>query len=104
MEYIKTIWKHKHLNEPEIIYSELDENRWEIRKLEIYKNNDFGYATKSIEYNGSGLALIPFESVEEINKKNQQITQCNDEILLEKIEPHIFQKFWKIYVEALKKI
>ena len=45
MEYIKVYWMHDFIDEPIILYSELDEKRFEVRKIEIYRNNRIAYAT-----------------------------------------------------------
>lgn len=100
MEYIKTIWEHSHIDEPVLIYSELNSERWETRKVEIYKDGTFGYADKYKEYNGSGLGLIPFESVEEINKKNNIENGFEDKFFVERIEEELFLKIWNKYVQS----
>ncbi len=32
MTYLRVGWKHQHPDEPVILYSELDAERWEVRK------------------------------------------------------------------------
>jgi hypothetical protein len=45
MQYIKVVWKHDHPEEPIVLYSELDEDRWEVRKVEVFRVGSAGYAT-----------------------------------------------------------
>lgn len=45
MEYLKVEWVHDFNDEPSIIYSELDHNRNEWCKIEIYKNGQPGTRT-----------------------------------------------------------
>ena len=35
MFYMRTLWFHDNNDDPSIIYSELDQNRYEIRKIEF---------------------------------------------------------------------
>lgn len=52
MTYLKVYWKHSFPDEPAIIYSELNENREEIRKVEVYTNEILGYVWKDISMTG----------------------------------------------------
>jgi hypothetical protein len=36
--YLKLIWHHEFIDEPTWLYSELDENRYEVRKVEVFKD------------------------------------------------------------------
>ena len=36
MFYMRTLWFHDNNDDPSIIYSELDQNRYEIRKIEFF--------------------------------------------------------------------
>ncbi len=71
MKYIKAIWFHNHSDEPVLLYSELDQMRYETRKVEIYRNNMVGYADNNIEFNSTALGDVPIPDIEEINKNNQ---------------------------------
>lgn len=44
MKYLKVKWLHDFDDEPVLLYSELTDNRSELRKVEIFPNGDFGYA------------------------------------------------------------
>jgi hypothetical protein len=71
MEYILVEWMHKFDDEPNEIYSEIDETRNEIRKIEIFKNGKIGYATESFGFGGSCLSECPLPEIEEIAKDSQ---------------------------------
>jgi len=43
MEYLKVSWLH-HEDEPVYLYSEIDPQRFESRKIEIYPDGSFGIA------------------------------------------------------------
>lgn len=44
MEYLKVTWRHDFKDEPVLLYSELADDRSELRKIEIFPNGDIGYA------------------------------------------------------------
>jgi hypothetical protein len=66
MIYIRVKWMHSHATEPIWIYSELDTDRWELRKVEIYVDGRMGFADKDREINGSMLSIEPLPSLPEI--------------------------------------
>jgi hypothetical protein len=58
MQYIKVAWKHAHPDEPVLLYSELDDARWEIRKVEVFRDGLLGYASRKDPLRGStGLSV-----------------------------------------------
>ena len=61
MEYLKVTWIHEDDSFPILLYSELDDERYEVRKIEIYRNGSFGLASLNYEYNGSmlGAGAVP---------------------------------------------
>ncbi|MBR8216273.1 DUF6881 domain-containing protein [Burkholderia vietnamiensis] len=69
--YIRVKWIHSIHNEPVLIYSELDEERWELRKVEIYADGRMGFACKSESAGGSGLSKEPIPSLDEIANDDQ---------------------------------
>lgn len=71
MTYIKVFWKHTYDDEPVLLYSELDENRDEIRKVEIYRDGMMGYACEDISINGSFLSECEIPELIVINEDTQ---------------------------------
>jgi hypothetical protein len=59
MKYIKVFWRHTHPDEPTLLYSELDDARWETRKVEIFRNGKIGYASRTASGGSTGLGIIP---------------------------------------------
>ncbi|WP_421996326.1 DUF6881 domain-containing protein [Reyranella sp.] len=43
MKYIKVRWRHCLPNEPVTLYSEIDEDRWERRKVYVFADGSFGF-------------------------------------------------------------
>ncbi len=66
MKYLKVLWNHNFEDEPVVLYSELSENRWEIRKIEIFPNGSSGYAYDNNAYGTTHLSEKPLPSVQDI--------------------------------------
>jgi hypothetical protein len=66
MIYFKTPWRHESDNEPVLLYSELDDDRLECRKVEIYRDGRMGFADKNVEFLGAMLGIRQTPSLEEI--------------------------------------
>jgi Domain of unknown function (DUF6881) len=66
MTYFKCQWNHTFSDEPIMLYSELDDQRWERRKVKIFRDGRMGYADAEREFGGSGLGLEPTPSLVEI--------------------------------------
>ena len=71
MLYIKVEWVHDFANEPVELYSELDDNRWEIRKVEIFRNGTGSYAWKGGASGSSQLSITPIPALQEIRRDPQ---------------------------------
>jgi len=91
MKFLKIEWIHEFADEPYIIYAELDDEGYEKRKIEIYKNGRIGYATQSSEIGGSILSEHPYPPVEEIT--------TNPEFIPVKISKEEFESIWNEIVE-----
>jgi hypothetical protein len=71
MSYIKVKWIHSTGDAPVWFYSELDADRWEIRKLEIYPDGSVGYAIGDEETGTTILSEDAIPPLEEIAKDSQ---------------------------------
>jgi hypothetical protein len=87
MKYILVKWKHEIEEEPVLLYSELDDDRWEIRKVEIYSNGRKGYASKNEQFGDTGLGLEPIPKLEAIAQ--------DLEFEPKKITKEEFEEVWK---------
>jgi hypothetical protein len=94
MVYLKVTWVHEFDDEPFLLYSELDKNRSEIRKIEIYKDGSFGIATTNFEFGGTMLSKEPIPSIEDI-KEDSQFLPCI-------ITEYEFEEIWLKYKNYLK--
>lgn len=93
MKYLKVAWIHDFDDEPSIIYSEIDDSRFEKRKIEIYKDDSFGLADQNLEFGGTRLGLEPIPEIKEIKIDTQFIPQY--------ISKDEFEETWLEYLNFL---
>lgn len=86
MTYMKVQWIHDFQDEPILLYSELDGKRNEIRKIEVYRNDNLGYACKDKSVNGTFLSKTEIPSLEDINA-DVQFKACE-------IDKEYFELIW----------
>jgi hypothetical protein len=76
MNYIKVKWRHNLPDDPVWIYSELDEQRWEARKIEIFADGQYGFASSNQSTLETWLGVIPVPANEEIARHPElQLTE-----------------------------
>lgn len=68
---MKILWFHDSSDDPFMIYSELDVNRYEVRKIEFFKSGNCLYATQDKETEFCFLGELPIPEIEEINHDKQ---------------------------------
>lgn len=66
MTYIKVRWKHSNAEYPVVLYSELDNARWEVRKVEIFSDGRIGFASAAESAGSTGLGETPIPPLAEI--------------------------------------
>lgn len=65
-------WFHDFVNEPCIIYSEIDTQRYEVRKVEVYKNETVRKYGENISDSQMELGDAAFsQNLDEINRDRQ---------------------------------
>src|SRR5262245_38184841 len=66
--YIKVEWIHAFVDEPVLLYSEVDAHGWEIRKVEVFADGRVGYAsaTERAQSTMTELSLEPLPPLDEI--------------------------------------
>lgn len=67
MEYIDVEWVHDSPENPTRLVSELDEARYETRKLEFFRDGRVGFSDSSRSSGGTDLGSEPVPPLEEIN-------------------------------------
>jgi len=71
MQYIKVTWRHQNPKEPTLLYSELDSERYESRKIEVFANGQRGFADSKENSGSTFLGTVPFPPLEEIATDEQ---------------------------------
>lgn len=66
MKYIRLYWIHDRRDMPVWLISELDEENWETRKVEIWRGGAKGYADRQTSFGSTGLAQVPLPPFREI--------------------------------------
>lgn len=65
MIYIKTELEYPSPRLPPLTYTETDDELWEIRKVEIFRDGRMAYADKDTEMGDTGLSDLPELPVEQ---------------------------------------
>lgn len=87
MNHILLEWFHTFQDEPCLIYSEIDDQRYEVRKIEIYKNGTIARYDEQMTDSLFRLADVRFpENLDEINQYQ--------EFCAKYISQEEFEKIW----------
>jgi hypothetical protein len=90
MKYIHVRWLHANDEYPVDLYSELDEQRNEVRKIEIFRDGRIGFATGSRAMGGASLGTVPIPALSEM--------AANPEFVPRAIEAFEFESVWRRFV------
>ncbi len=87
--YQRVEWVHEFEDEPRFIYSELDDERYEMRKIEVFKDGSIVRVSEENPESGStGLSDLPYPGTEEIN------ANPSEEFHAEEISKAEFEELW----------
>lgn len=75
MEYLKVKWIHEFEDEPVYIYSELNEQRDELRKVEQLNSGKMDYADDQVFTGNAFLSEVPIPENEEIASDPQFVVE-----------------------------
>jgi hypothetical protein len=64
LRYVKLGWLDQDPAQPILMFSEIDDDRWEIRKVEVFRDGYLGYADKHSSTSSTGLGLEPLAPLE----------------------------------------
>ncbi|KAB1105087.1 hypothetical protein F6X54_27990 [Micromonospora aurantiaca] len=70
MRYVKVVWEHDFPDDPILYLSEIGEDGYEIRKVQLYRDGRTEWADGHHETATVGLSEIPFPPVEEISAQS----------------------------------
>ena len=71
--FLKVVWNHSYPDEPVWLYSELDGERYEIRKVEVYRDGRRGFADRDRSVGGSMLGEIPAPVIREFANEPEEL-------------------------------
>jgi hypothetical protein len=71
MKYIDVAWLHESDSDPFRLVSELDDQRFEVRKLEFFRGGAIGFASGTTSTQGTGLGIAPVPELKDINSDAQ---------------------------------
>jgi hypothetical protein len=92
--YERVEWTHDFADEPRSIYSELDDERYETRKIEVFEVGRIVKGSEDRPERGcTGLAVLPVPGIEEVNAISEE------EFHTEEIGVAEFEDLWKSYDE-----
>ena len=66
MHYLKVRWIHSAKDDPVLLYSEIDSERWEHRKIELFADGTAIFADAHEEHGDTGLSTEPLPSIKDI--------------------------------------
>src|SRR5690242_2545950 len=90
--YLLVRWNHEFTDEPIMVYSELDAQRYEMGKAEIFRGGRLGLAGAGIERD-SKLGDQPVPPIDEI--------AASPEFIPQEISRHEFEAIWRIALQII---
>jgi len=87
MKYLRVRWRHDSPEDPVLLYSEVDDEGWEVRKVDEYIDGRRDLAGNGIETGSTFIAEDQTPSLEEIN--------ADPQFEAVEITPQEFEVVWK---------
>ena len=78
MNYLRVRWVHQYPNEPVLLLSELDTERYEVRKIEVFADGRKGFASSNKSFGGTVLGERPIPPPDEIALDRQFVVESTD--------------------------
>lgn len=66
MNYLKVLWVQHNIDYPVVMYSELSDDRFEVRKVELYSDGTLTYACDTDSKGSTKLGKVAVPSIQEI--------------------------------------
>ncbi|RBQ16242.1 hypothetical protein DP939_31415 [Spongiactinospora rosea] len=71
MRYLRVEWHHDFPEEPVKLYSEIDDEGYELRKVQVFRDERLERADAETETAATGLSEVPIGPVEEIDAQEE---------------------------------
>ncbi len=94
MKYIRVLWHHTDSDDPIELYSEIDDQSWEARKVEVFRDGRVGFASREAMSASTRLGLVPVPPLHEI--------ASNPEFSPEEISKSEFERMWQSACAVVK--
>ena len=88
MRYVRVRWVHQFEDSPIDLYSEVDDQSQEVRKVEVFANGLMQFADQEQQTGDTWLGDEPFPTIEEIAEDPQFLPAM--------IDRDEFERVWKI--------
>lgn len=92
MQYLKVNWKHDFADDPVLLVSELDDERMEQRKVEVYRDGRADIADVNMATGSTRLSIEPIPTEQEI--------ESDEQFVVETISGQEFEQLWKQSMRA----
>lgn len=86
-EYLKVRWLHRDPKYPILLFSEIDRERYELRKVEVYADGRLGFAAEEWCMGETVLGEVPVPLPDEIT--------ADPQFVVEHTTPAEFESLWK---------
>ncbi|MDC8012507.1 DUF6881 domain-containing protein [Tahibacter soli] len=83
MNYLKVRWVHQRQSDPVLLLSELDDDRYELRKVEVFPDGRMGFSGLVRSSGGTVLGEKPVPVATEIAADPQFIVEQSDSLAFE---------------------
>jgi len=87
VRYQRVKWRHAHAKEPVFLYAEIDDEGWEQRKVDEYRD---GRLDRADHDGGSGTTLLADQRIADLAEINS-----HDEFEAEQISASEFDDVWR---------
>ena len=74
MKYVRLKWNHTNPDEPVWIFSELDSDGKEVRKIECFRNGFCDVANASVSSGTAALMTLPLPDLKQLARRDPEFT------------------------------
>lgn len=85
MTYIKIRWGHDFPDEPILLFSELDADRYEVRKVYVFRDGLLGFADKNKHSNNTELSICAIPPMAKIESEPEFQSFATDKAEFEEV-------------------
>jgi hypothetical protein len=85
MKYVRVEWHHEFEDEPVTYFSELGDDRYEVRKVQVYRDGRMEWADEGHETASVGLSEISFPDLAQISSQPEFDAESIDQSEFERI-------------------